>query len=93
MCPVVIGQRVRSLGNLYSDRHEYGLSLVAWILEELRVLSEHGCDAGLDRNGACAQLVPFTRWYALFAEASKTVSQASAEQGDWTDLELPGEDQ
>ena len=81
---------------LHSDSHEYGLGLVAYAdLEELRVLSEHAngwiwTGRGMEHT---PQLVPFAQWHALFAEASKASGQASAEQRDWIDLELPGEDQ
>ncbi|MGA7239456.1 MAG: hypothetical protein WBY44_27490 [Bryobacteraceae bacterium] len=81
---------------LHGDQHDYGFGVVAYEdLDELRILSEHANGwiwTGRGREHT-PQLVTFTRWYALFAEASKAAGEVGAEQRDWTDLELPGESQ
>ncbi|PYT22557.1 MAG: hypothetical protein DMG57_34920 [Acidobacteria bacterium] len=64
-------------------------------LDELRVLCQNANGwiwTGRGREHT-PQLVPFTQWHALFAEASRAASRAGAEQWDWSDLELPGESQ
>jgi hypothetical protein len=81
---------------LHGDQHDYGFGVVDYEdLDELRVLSQHANGwiwTGRGREHA-PQLVPFTQWRALFAEATSAASHAGSQQRDWTDLELPGESQ